>query len=90
MKIHFKISMLILSLGLVASPLLAGEGKALYEKSCTRCHSTEVFTRDDRDIKSLEGLKKQVKQCSIAAESQWGDGEIDTVAEYLNKSFYKF
>ena len=27
----------------IAAPLLAGEGKALDEKSCTRCHDTEVF-----------------------------------------------
>jgi len=79
-----------LALGLVTSPLLAGEGKALYEKSCTSCHGTEVFTQNDRSVKSLEGLKKRVKQCSLAAESQWGDGEIETVVKYLNKNFYEF
>jgi len=82
--------MMALTLLTTASPVLAGEGKALFEKSCTRCHGTEVFTRDDRRVKSLEGLKKQVKQCNLAAESKWVDNDISTVVNYLNKSFYKF
>lgn len=80
-------SLILLS---VTSPLLAGEGKALYEKSCTGCHDAEVFTRDNRDVNTLEGLKKRVKQCSLAAESKWVDDEISTVVDYLNKNFYKF
>ena len=79
-----------LALVSVTSPLLAGEGKALYEKNCTRCHSTEVFTREDRGIESLEGLKTRVKQCTGAAKVKWGDEDISNVADYLNKNFYKF
>ena len=88
MKAHIIISMMVLVSA--ASPLLAGEGKALYENNCTRCHNTEVFTRDDRSVKSLEGLKNRVKQCSLAAESKWVDNEINIVVEYLNKNYYKF
>lgn len=90
MKGHIIISLMAFTLLLGTSPLLAGEGKALYEKNCTRCHGTEVFTRDDRGVKSLEELKSRVKQCSIAAESKWADDEISTVVGYLNKDFYKF
>lgn len=88
MKIHIIISMV--ALVSVTSPLFAGEGEALYEKNCTRCHSTEVFTREDRGIKSLEGLKTRVKQCTGAAKVKWGDEDISNVADYLNKNFYKF
>lgn len=49
-----------------------------------------LVSRHDRGIKSLEGLKKRVKQCSLAAESKWVDDEISTVVDYLNKKFYKF
>ena len=80
----------MMALVLVTTPLLAGEGKALYENNCTRCHNTEVFTRDDRGVKSLEGLKTRVKQCSLATESKWVDNEINIVVEYLNKNYYKF
>ena len=78
------------ALVLFSTPLLAGQGKDLYEKNCTRCHSTEVFTREDRGVKSFEGLKSRVKQCSLAADSKWVEEEINIVADYLNKDFYKF
>ena len=90
MRARFVIHLSSLVLLLASNSLFADKGKVLYEKSCTKCHSTKVFTRDDRGIKSLEGLKSRVKQCSLAAESQWGDEEINTVVDYLNKNYYKF
>lgn len=90
LKNYIKNSAITLILLLIASPLLAGEGKALYEKSCTGCHGTEVFTRENRRVNSLESLEKQVKQCSLAAESMWADDDIGVVVAYLNKGFYKF
>jgi hypothetical protein len=90
MKVQSIISVITLAMVFATSPLLAGQGKDLYEKSCTRCHTTEVFTREDRGVKSLEGLKSRVKQCSVAAESKWVDDEIQVVVDYLNKNFYKF
>ena len=88
MKAHIKISMIALLWA--TSPLQAGEGKALYEENCTRCHNTEVFTRENRGVKSLEGLKTRVKACTRAAEVTWADEDIQRVADYLNKDFYKF
>lgn len=38
---------------LASNSLFADKGKVLYEKSCTKCHGIDVFTRDDRGIKSL-------------------------------------
>lgn len=75
---------------LVTTPLSAADGEALYQKNCTGCHSTEVFTRDERNVKSLEGLKARVKQCSVAADSKWAAKEISLVVDYLDKNFYKF
>ena len=88
MKERLIVSML--TLVVISSPLLADEGKDLYENNCTKCHGTEVFSREDRGIKSLEDLKSRVKQCSLAAQSNWFDEEINSVADYLNKNFYKF
>jgi len=90
MKVHIILSVMTLALVSVTSPSLAGEGKVLYEKNCTRCHNTEVFTREDRSINSYEGLETRVKQCTGAAEVKWVDEEIKNVADYLNKNFYKF
>ena len=90
MRIHLRICMITLALALHASPLQAEKGKELFEDKCTRCHSTELFTREDRSVKTLEVLNTRVKVCSIAAEAEWADDKISTVVEYLNKNFYKF
>jgi len=82
--------MITLALASLASPLQADKGKELFEDKCTRCHSTELFTREDRSVKNLEVLHTRVKVCSIAAEAEWADDKISTVVEYLNKNFYKF
>jgi cytochrome c553 len=90
MKAQIAIGMMTLGLVLVTNPLFADKGKTLYENNCSKCHGTEVFTRDDRGVKSLEGLKSRVKQCNNAVESKLSDDEIKSVANYLNKNFYKF
>ena len=90
MKTNLGICVITLALGLLASPLQADKGKELFEDKCTRCHSTELFTREDRSVKNLEVLKTRVKVCSIAAEAKWADDKINIVVDYLNKHFYKF
>lgn len=77
----------LLSLAVTA---MAGQGKTLFDKNCTRCHGTDVFTRDDRGVKSLEGLNSRVKQCNLAAKSELNEAQISEVVAYLNKNFYKF
>ena len=90
MKARNVISLTALTLTLVSGPLMAVEGKALYQENCTKCHTSEVFTREDRGIKNLEALTVRVEQCTGAAQVKWTDKEIKTVADYLNKDFYKF
>lgn len=90
MKLFLTISAISLVFTLLASPLQADEGKTLYDKNCTKCHSSEVFTREDRGIKNLDALKIRVKQCTGAAEVKWTPEQIQVVADYLNKDFYKF
>lgn len=90
MKTNLKIYMITLTFAIVAAPLQADKGKALYEDKCTRCHSTEVFTREDRSVNNIEGLKTRVKACTAAAEAEWADDKIKIVVDYLNKNFYKF
>jgi cytochrome c553 len=89
-KAHITTGMLTIALSFSTIPLQADEGKVLYENNCTSCHGTDVFTRDDRSVKSLEGLKNRVKQCNNAVENKLSDDEIKSVADYLNKNFYKF
>ena len=84
---------LILGLTVFITPtstLLADDGKTLYNNNCTACHGTEVFTRADRRVKDMAGLKKRITQCSYAVEASWFEEEVNAVAGYLNKSFYSF
>jgi cytochrome c553 len=68
----------------------AHAGKALVDKNCYSCHGNEVYTRADRKMKSLSGLKKQVQRCELALGLSWFDDQIDDVAGHLNDNFYKF
>jgi cytochrome c553 len=84
------ISFAILAAAAGAASAGVGEGKALVDKNCFRCHGTEVYTRADRRVTSLAGLHKQVRRCELALGLTWFDDQIDSVADYLNLAFYKY
>ena len=65
-------------------------GKTLVQQHCTRCHDTDVYSRPDRRIGSLEALKNQVKRCELSQSLQWPPPNIDDVVAYLDATFYKF
>ena len=90
MKATLKFYTLALTLAFVTGPLQADKGSELYEEKCTRCHNSEIYTREDRSVQDIEVLKTRVKVCSIAAEAKWSDAEISVVVDYLNKNYYKF
>lgn len=59
-------------------------------EACLDCHGTALYTAQNRKIKSLEALHKDV--------AKWGDyyapalsqQEVDDITAYLNRDFYKF
>ena len=65
-------------------------GEELHQANCTRCHANIVYTRDDRKVTSLDGLKKQVQMCDTQLETQLFPEDLDKVVTYLNETFYKF
>lgn len=74
-----------------------GEGGKLHRENCIGCHRSltrgdadSLYTRKDRRVTSLSGLRAQVDRCQFALELQWFDEEIDHVTEYLNRKFYRF
>lgn len=93
MKTH-KLLVTGLSLAALYSPLTLAEeapqGEQLHNDNCLRCHSTDVYTREDRKVQSLEGLGKRVRMCKNNLSVTWFDDEVNSVIEYLNQSFYKF
>lgn len=88
----------ILSLTLASSPIVFAKedpvlahGKSLHNERCTKCHSDSVYTRQDRQVKTLQALSNQVNGCMKgAAKAQWTPIETSSVIEYLNTNYYKF
>jgi len=86
-------SLLAAGLGLLLSlPAVAEEPNAqqLYQENCVKCHGSEVYTRPDRKIHSLDALKGQVRMCEQNLGLTWFDDQINSVAALLNKEYYKF
>lgn len=66
------------------------QGKLLYEKNCVACHSSEVYTRENRIVNNFAELRERIRQCELANDLTWFDEDIDAVVNYLNTNFYKF
>jgi len=49
-----------------------------------------VYTRDNRNVTSLERLGTQVRFCKDTLELTWFEDEVEDVIEYLNKTYYHF
>ena len=84
---------ILLSMALGVRPALSGdgaEGKKVHNANCTTCHSTSVYTRQDRKVKSLAALNKQVTSCTHMAQVTLTEDEQESVVQYLNQQFYKF
>ena len=66
-------------------------GQQLHDDKCLACHTTQVYTREDRRIKTLQALSNQVNNCMKGpAKAEWTEVETQSVVEYLNQKFYKF
>ena len=79
-----------LMLGSFAVHADAGLGKALHEKSCTKCHDSSVYTRPNKRVKTLAALQERVSGCTKPAGVKWSKQETMDVVEYLNTEFYHF
>lgn len=66
------------------------DAKALHDAQCMSCHGTEVYTRQDRRVQSLEALRNQIQRCTMATRAGWSDAEKAAVVDYLNREFYRF
>jgi len=78
---------------LLANPAFAADpanGEKLYNGGCFKCHDTTIHTRPDKIIFSKKALIKRVEFCEGNAGMNWNKGQIEDVAEYLNKTFYKY
>jgi mono/diheme cytochrome c family protein len=65
-------------------------GEGIHQASCSRCHGTELYTRSDRKVTSLDRLGAQVRMCDSQLETQLFPEDMEKITTYLNESFYKF
>lgn len=92
MKIH---ALCLLGITLAAGTPLAmaanpAHGEELQQQNCTSCHGDSVYTRKDRKVTSLSGLRKQVQRCELTLGLQWFDDDVDDVVSYLNQEYYQY
>ena len=65
-------------------------GNDLHFEHCTGCHDSSVYTRENRKIRDLAQLGKQVRFCKDSIGLTWFDDEVDDVIAYLNATYYHF
>jgi cytochrome c5 len=65
-------------------------GKRLLDANCMACHQTDIFTRKDRQVQSLDALKQQLVACSHAAKKDFSASEMQDLLKYMNDQFYHF
>ncbi|TJY59802.1 cytochrome c [Sinimarinibacterium sp. CAU 1509] len=92
MNCKFPLRTLLVALPIMVTsvPAAANNGQELHDTNCTSCHDTSVYTRDNRRVKDLDGLHKQVLHCEQANSLAWSEQDVDAVASFLNKNYYKF
>lgn len=79
-------------LTLPAAQSLAEEFNAedYHHGHCMACHDNDVYTRDDRKMKSYEMLQNQVARCDANLGAGLFPDDMDQLTNYLNDTFYKF
>ncbi|MDX9950692.1 MAG: cytochrome c [Methylophilaceae bacterium] len=93
-------NLLLFSSLAAAEPFAAGDfniGKSMVEKHCIACHAerfggdgSAIYTRENRLVKSSRGLLAQIRNCNTMLDLKWFEDEELHVANYLNKTYYKF
>ena len=83
-----------------AEPFSGGDaaiGKKMVQENCISCHAskyggdgTDIYTRDDRKVRSSSQLLAQIRNCNTMLGLKWFEDEELHVARYLNQTYYKF
>jgi mono/diheme cytochrome c family protein len=89
--IIYALSILLMPSANAASlPGDSANGQRLLDANCMTCHQTDMFTRKDRQVQSLDALKEQLVACSHAAKKDFSTSEMQDLLKYLNDQFYHF
>jgi hypothetical protein len=72
----------------ISDPMLHGE--TIHKNHCYKCHTDQVYTRENRFVKSLDALSQQVVRCKDSNNIPWFEEDTDTVVQFLNNKYYRF
>lgn len=72
----------------IADPIAHGE--QAHKTHCYKCHSDDIYTRENRIVKSIDALSKQVDRCKDNLGIPWFDEDADAVVQFLNTKYYRF
>ena len=65
-------------------------GEEAHKNHCYKCHTDDMYTRENRFVKSIDALSQQVVRCKDGSDAPWFDEDADAVVQFLNKKYYKF
>jgi mono/diheme cytochrome c family protein len=88
---------LLAAMAVPATAADPAQGEKLHREHCAGCHASmsggdadALYTRSDRRVTTLEGLRKQVQRCELSRGLKWFDEDVANVTAYLNDKFYHF
>ena len=90
---RYSASLCLFATVVAAAPVQSADldrGRSLHDRQCLSCHGTNVYSRPNRYIKSLEQLKRETERWSGLANPPLKKKEIDEIARYLNQTYYHF
>ena len=73
-----------------ALPGDAAAGKKLHDTACMSCHNDSVYTRKDRRVTTLDGLREQINACGHMTDMKLSKEQATNVVKFLNEQFYHF
>ena len=85
----------IVLLVMLAAPAWAQDaerGKLLYETHCLACHYERIHERDRSKslVSSFTDLRIEVANRALSTERKFTPQELDEIAAYLDRSYYRF
>ena len=87
--------LVVLVVGLLSGSVVAQDaqrGRQLYETRCLSCHYERIHNRDPSRsaLRSLTALRVEVGRWAQQVKPQLSMEDLDDIAEYLNRSHYRF
>lgn len=69
---------------------IIAHGEEAHKNHCYKCHTDDIYTRENRFVKSIDALSQQVVRCKDGNNVPWFDEDTDAVVQFLNNKYYRF